>query len=154
LLHDAHIKHTLPILELQLPQLAFQHGVYEREQDPLFPHASHKQQTQGRQELPFPLGARFADACAPALAGTASLDQGSRHSRSAGMASLVVHTPPERHRRVAVHTHRMVWPVAHTLEPSVARMEQALAVTDRSYMLERHRAMTAGRGGRGGDGAT
>jgi hypothetical protein len=122
-----------------------------------------QQQTQRRQELPSPLGARFADACAPALAGTASLDQGSHHSRSAGMASLVVHTPPERHRRVAVHTperHRRVAerhrPVAHKLEPSVARMEQALAVTDRSYMLERHchRAMTAGRGGRGGDGAT
>jgi hypothetical protein len=70
------------------------------------------------------------------------------------MASLVVHTLPER-RRVAVRTHRMR-PVAHTLEPSVARMEQALAATDRSCMLERHcrRTTTAGRGGRGGDGLT
>jgi hypothetical protein len=59
------------------------------------------------------------------------------------MASLVVHTLPE-HRRVA-----------HTLEPSVARMEQALAATDQSCMLERHcrRTTTAGRGGRGGRGS-
>jgi hypothetical protein len=70
------------------------------------------------------------------------------------MASLVVHTLPER-RRVAVHIHRM-GPVAHTLEPAVARTEQALAATDRSCMLERrnHKTTTPGRGGRGGDGAT
>jgi hypothetical protein len=41
LLHDAHTKHTLPVLELQPPQLAFQHGVCAHEQDPLSPHASH-----------------------------------------------------------------------------------------------------------------
>jgi hypothetical protein len=96
-----------------------------------------QQRRQRRQELPSPLGAHFADACAPPLAG---LDQGSRHSRSAGMASLVVHTLPERRR------------VAHTLEPSVARMDQALAASDRSCMLERHCRMSHGRGGRGGRG--
>jgi hypothetical protein len=100
--------------------------------------------------LPPPRGARFADACAPPPAGTAGFDQG---SRSAGMASLVVHTPPER-RRVAVRIHRMR-PVAHTLEPSVARMDQALAASDRSCMLERHcrRTMSPGGGGRGGRGS-
>jgi hypothetical protein len=41
LLHDAHTKHTLPVRELQPPQLAFQHGVCAREQDPPSPHASH-----------------------------------------------------------------------------------------------------------------
>jgi hypothetical protein len=96
-----------------------------------------QQRRQRRQELPSPLGAHFADACAPPLAG---LDQGNRQSRSAGMASLVVHTLPE-HRRVA-----------HTLEPSVARTEQALAATDCSCMLERHCRRT-GRGGRGGRGS-
>jgi hypothetical protein len=52
-------------------------------------------------------------------------------------------SPPERRR------------VAHTLEPSVARTEQALAATDRSCMLERHcrRMTTVGRGGRGGRGS-
>jgi len=138
LLHDAHTQHTLPVPQLQPPQLAFQHGVYAHFQDPQSPHASHKQRRQRRQELPPPRGARFSDACAPPPAGTASLDH---HSHSAGMASLVVHTLPERRR------------VAHTLEPSVARMDQALAASGRSCMLERHcrRTMSHGGGGRGGD---